>query len=80
MKTYEKRQARNQFNEVLGYELVHRLTEQLVITPTSMVATVLLTNRKGISDDELIKELKWLSNEVTKRGGRVANATGSNTI
>ena len=48
-----------------------------------MVATVLLTNRKGISDDELIKELNWLSKEVTKRGGRIAfttGAVGANTI
>lgn len=39
-----------QINEQLGFELVHRLTENLIITPTSMVATTLLTHRRGISD------------------------------
>ncbi len=60
LRPFERKQDRFQFNETLGYELVHRLTQELVITPTTMVATMLLTHRRGISDDELIKQINWL--------------------
>jgi len=37
------------------------MTEKIVIMPTSMVASILLMNRKGISDDQLVSGVEWLS-------------------
>ena len=39
--------------------------------PTAMVATMLLMSRKGISEDSLISQIEWLSNEITFRGHKI---------
>lgn len=44
----------------LGYHLIHKLSEKLVIMPTSICASILLMHRKGISEDELIKQVDYL--------------------
>ena len=77
IKPFEKPKHRMRFNEALGYEMVHRLTEELVITPTTMVATMLLTHRKGISDDELTKQINWLGHQIVARGGRLTFTPGN---
>lgn len=45
----------------LSYEIVYSMTDKIVIMPTSMVASILLMNRKGISDDQLVTGVEWLS-------------------
>ena len=60
----------------LGQELVHTLLRNLVIMPTSLVAGILLQYRKGISEDELIKQVQWLGNQVHERGGMLPFTKG----
>lgn len=44
----------------LGYQLIYRLMDNLIIMPTSICASILLMHRKGISEDELIKQVGYL--------------------
>jgi len=44
----------------LGDEIIHRLSRNLIIMPTSICASVLLMHRKGISEDELTKQVDLL--------------------
>lgn len=45
----------------LGYKIVYDLTNALVITPPAIVASVILMERIGISDDRLSEKAQWLS-------------------
>lgn len=55
-----------------SYKIVAVLDKGIVITSTAVVATVLLTCRKGISREELVTKCDWLREEIFKRGGEVA--------
>lgn len=44
----------------LGYDMTHRLTENLIIMPTAICASILLMHRKGISEDELMSQIELL--------------------
>ena len=46
--------------ENFGYEIVHCLSENLVMTAPAIIATVVLMYRKGISDDALTEKVMWL--------------------
>lgn len=37
----------------LGYKIVYELSDNLVITPPAILATIILMDRIGISDDKL---------------------------
>lgn len=51
----------------LGYHLVRTLSKNLIIMPTSICASILLMHRKGISEDELIKQVEYLINVLKTR-------------
>ena len=51
--------------------------------PTTLVASILLMHRKGISEDELVKKVGWLGLALNQRGAVVATDGGlpnSNTL
>jgi len=56
----------------LAYTISLQLNKGLVVTPTSLVASVLLTHRKGISSDDLTAQVDWLRDYVEKRNGFVS--------
>jgi glycerone phosphate O-acyltransferase/fatty acyl-CoA reductase len=37
------------------------MIDSIVVMPTSMVSTLLLMHRRGVSEDDLIKKMEWLS-------------------
>ena len=45
--------------------------ENLVVMSTSLVATVIIMHRRGISKDHLLNRVIFLYNEVLARGGIV---------
>lgn len=83
LKDYIKKQTTTTFNPIkniadrkkfvndLGYHIVHKLTDKLVIMSTSIVCTAILLNRKGVTEDLLIKNVHWISKEVTNRGYKI---------
>ncbi|EKX40399.1 hypothetical protein GUITHDRAFT_142722 [Guillardia theta CCMP2712] len=75
----EKDEARRSgFNVVrtvatLVHEVTWMVNQRTVIIPTSLVATVLLTNScRGISLSDLVENVQWLKIEIMARGGLVA--------
>lgn len=60
----------------LGYEIVNRLQERLVIMPTALVATVMLMQRRGVSEDELVSRVEWLRDKIIHKGVRVGGLEG----
>jgi hypothetical protein len=55
----------------LGEELSFIQGENLVVMSTSMIATILLMHRKGISMDTLIKRVAWVYDELKARKSEV---------
>ncbi|KAJ3323380.1 hypothetical protein HDV06_001900 [Boothiomyces sp. JEL0866] len=59
----------------LGYRILAEINKILVIMPTSLVGTVLLTLRgRGVGKTELVRKVTKLQNEITARGGQVAES------
>lgn len=51
----------------LGYALTYRMMDNLIIMPTSICASILLMHRKGISEDELQKQVEYLISALRVR-------------
>ena len=47
------------------------MTKGVVIMSTALVSSVLLMNRKGISEEDLIKTVNELAKYILKKGHRV---------
>ena len=56
----KNKKDRQFFNNRLGYKLVYQLQGNIMIMPTTLVATVLLLYRKGISEENLLTKIMWL--------------------
>lgn len=69
----KRKEQRKELVHRLGYYIVHRLTEKVVVMSTSIVSAVLLMNRKGITEDLLISNVHWLTKEILARGYRVGS-------
>jgi glycerol-3-phosphate O-acyltransferase len=59
----------------LGEELSYIQADNLVVMSTSMIATILLMHRKGISMDMLIKRVVWVYEELKARKADVGLTT-----
>jgi glycerol-3-phosphate O-acyltransferase len=62
---YNNVKDKRDFTTELGYRIVYTLNKGLVLTTTALVATILLTYRKGITYDDLISKVDWLREHVT---------------
>jgi glycerol-3-phosphate O-acyltransferase len=56
----------------LSYEIIQELNQGIVITTTSLVATVILAVRKGITHEDLITKVDWLREYISILGGMIA--------
>ena len=77
---YKNAKDREPIVQSLGYEVVHRLNENLMIMPTSIVASLLLLHRKGISEDMLMQKVEWLKNQILLRGGRIGGIDENSSL
>jgi len=55
----------------LVLEVVRRHQRHMVISPWSLIATILMQNRDGISITQLIKESDWLKRQAQNFGAYV---------
>ena len=55
----------------LGKQIIYKMTDRLVILSTGIVSCVLLMNRKGITEDNLIKFVNWIAKYILKKGYRI---------
>ena len=57
--------------EMLGYEIVYKLQENIVVMATSIVSAILLMHRRVIPEDEIIKKVQWIRDEIEARKVKV---------
>lgn len=43
----------------------------MTITPTALVAAMLLMQRRGVQEDELILKVEWLRDEIKRKGYKI---------
>ena len=55
----------------LSHHMVLRQQQHLVISPWSLMATVLMQNRDGIPVKDLVKEVDWLKRQCYNLGAYV---------
>jgi glycerone phosphate O-acyltransferase/fatty acyl-CoA reductase len=77
---FNRPEERVALNSSLGYELVYRFQEKLVIMPTALVAAVMLMQRRGVSEDELVHKVEWLRDKIKARGVRVGGLEGGSAL
>ena len=71
------------FNEKvagLGEKVVRELSGRLVVAGPAIVSTVVLMNRRGISDDSLQEQSSWLAKEVSQRGFKTTRSQADSSI
>lgn len=64
----------------LGWQIIRKLTERVIIMPTAICASLLLMHRKGISEDELIKQVEYLIKVLRIRGAHIPSYCNSAQI
>eukprot|EP01114_Cavostelium_apophysatum_P020927 TRINITY_DN7157_c0_g1_i1.p1 TRINITY_DN7157_c0_g1~~TRINITY_DN7157_c0_g1_i1.p1 ORF type:complete len:731 (+),score=200.79 TRINITY_DN7157_c0_g1_i1:88-2280(+) len=68
-----KRNSVRALTQVLAYSILYKINKVSVTLPPAILVSVMLTHRgRGISRPELIQKFEWLSDQIKKRGGKVA--------
>ncbi|EGR30131.1 hypothetical protein IMG5_141120 [Ichthyophthirius multifiliis] len=70
----QSQDQRKQVVQSLSYQVQYKQTAQLVCTSTSIVASIILSCRKGITEDALITQVQWLCQRIIERGGNITNS------
>jgi len=65
------KEARTVLAQSMKEEFCYQFSENMVVMTTCMVANVILLHRKGISQQELLKECQWIHKEVEARGVKI---------
>ena len=47
------------------------MTDKLVVLSTGIVSCVLLMNRKGITEENLVKSVNWITKYIVKKGYKI---------
>ena len=71
---YSSKQDRMFFNNHMGNRLVFHLQRHLRIMPVTLVSTISLLHRKGVSEETLQKQVAWLGMACKQRGAVLANS------
>lgn len=70
-KNLELPSARRDSIQNLGKSIIYSMTDKLVVLSTGIVSCVLLMNRKGITEDNLIKSVNWIAKYILKKGYKI---------
>ena len=73
---FKNRADRLPFNNDLGNKMVFILQNHIRIMPTTLVASILMLYRKGITEDQLVKKVSWLGMALNQRGAVVTTDSG----
>ena len=61
-------QDRKLFSQNLAYRIIYELQNNIRIMPTTLVASILLMDRGGITRNDLLAKVRWLGQTLKKRG------------
>jgi glycerol-3-phosphate O-acyltransferase len=64
----------------LSFRVIRELNANLHITISSLVATFLLNDRKGIDFDQLVEKVRWLQGELLRVGAHIAFEGGTERL
>ena len=73
---FHDRVARKFFNWALSYDVVYALTCESVVMPTSIVSSLLLMYRQGISHPQLVEQVDWVRRQLQARGAKTLGLLG----
>ena len=73
---FHDRTARKFFNWALSYDVVYLLSRESVVMPTSIVSSLLLMYRQGISKVQLIEQVDWVRKQLQARGAKTLGLQG----
>ena len=63
-------------NKDLAHDIIWELQRNIRIMPTTMVASIILLYRKGISESELAQKIEWLGMIISERGAKFGEDIG----
>ena len=66
--------------EVFKTKIMNQLNFHSVVMPTSIVASIILMNRKGINEQMLVSQSSWLANELIKRNKKIGSLTKNSSL
>ena len=75
-----KDENRKEVVHSLGYTIIHQVVENTIIVPTSIVASILLMHRRGISESILASKSEWLAEQIKTRKGQIGGVDESITF
>jgi glycerone phosphate O-acyltransferase/fatty acyl-CoA reductase len=58
----------------IALDVVRRLHDEMEISPTAMVSTLLLESPSGLSWGRITHQVEWLTEQVSQRGGRLIHS------
>lgn len=65
---------RRALDRYVALDVVRRLHEEIEISPTSLVSTLLLESPGGLSWARITHQVEWLTEQVSQRGGRLIHS------
>lgn len=68
---HQSPEFRKKLVKIVGSQIINRMTNGIVIMSTAIVSGVLLMNRKGISEDTLIKMVHEIVKYILMKGHKV---------
>jgi hypothetical protein len=60
LKPFEEEKDRLTITNNLGLEIIYSLQRNIRMMPTNLVASVVLLQRRGISESDLEEKVRWL--------------------
>jgi glycerol-3-phosphate O-acyltransferase len=73
---FKNKKDQLELNAQLAHTIVFKLQSALRMMPTTMVASIVLLYRKGISKQELRQKVEWLGMILNDRGANFATDNG----
>lgn len=73
---FKNKQDQQNLNANLAQDIVFELQKKIRMMPTTMVASIILLFRRGISKDELSRHIEWMSMLINERGANFGNEVG----
>lgn len=73
---FKNKKDQKKLNKDLAHDIIFELQRNIRMMPTTMVASIVLLYRKGISDEELSQKIEWLGMIISERGATFGNDVG----
>jgi len=73
---YGNKEHFQKLNSDLAHEIVFKLQSEIRMMSTTMVSSIILLYRQGITKNELNQKVEWLGQILNQRGAHFASDSG----